>query len=147
MESELAPETQRRRNFKTGRGGLLDVETVVQYLQLRHGGSIPELLDVARVDVLLARLAENSLLTADAATTLREGWTFLQQLSSRLRVGENRSISDFDSEGGDLEGLARRLGYGAGGARRALIADYQRHTEQVRGVYEATLRPAARSSG
>ncbi|MEE8475837.1 MAG: hypothetical protein V3T01_10825 [Myxococcota bacterium] len=147
MESELAPETQRRRNFKTGRGGLLDVETVVQYLQLRHGGSNPELLDVARVDVLLARLAENSLLTADAATTLREGWTFLQQLSSRLRVGENRSISDFDSEGGDLEGLARRLGYGAGGARRALIADYERHTEQVRGVYEATLRPAARSSG
>ena len=151
MENELAPKTRMRRNFKTGRGGLLDVETVVQYLQLRHGPSNPELLEVARVEVQLARLAEKTLLAPEAATTLREGWTFLQRLSSRLRVVENRSITDFDGEGADLEGLARRLGYGgadgARSARRALIADYQRHTEQIRGAYEAILRPAVQTSG
>ncbi len=64
---------------------------------------------------------------------------------------ENRSITDFDGEGGDLEGLARRLGYGGAddvrSARRALIADYQHHTERIRGVYEAILRPAVQTSG
>ncbi len=90
------------------------------------------------------------MLAPEAATTLREGWTFLQRLSSRLRVVENRSITDFDGEGGDLEGLARRLGYGgadgARSARRALIADYQLHTDRIRRAYEAILRPSVQTS-
>ena len=49
MENELAHETDRRHDFKTGRGGLLDVESVVQFLQLRHGAAHPELLEVDRI--------------------------------------------------------------------------------------------------
>src|SRR5690606_27926331 len=36
METELAQEGSQRRDLKRGRGGLLDVENAVQYLQLRH---------------------------------------------------------------------------------------------------------------
>ena len=77
--------------------------------------------------------------------TLATGWDFLQQLASRLRIVENRSISDLDSERGDLEGLAHRLGYVSesreGGARRALLNDYKRHTEAIRGVYDRVMAP------
>ena len=146
METELASETRMRRNFKTGRGGLLDVETVVQYLQLRHGRENPALFEVGRVETQLERLASLNLLAPAAVATLGTGWEFLQQLASRLRVVENRSITELDSERGDLEGLARRLGYTANGRdrseRRALLADYQRHTEEIRRVYEEILRPA-----
>ena len=38
MERELAQESAQRRDFKRGRGGMLDVENIVQYLQLRSGG-------------------------------------------------------------------------------------------------------------
>ena len=147
METELASETRMRRNFKTGRGGLLDVETVVQYLQLRHGREDPALFEVGRVEIQLGRLADRGLLAPEAAVKLGAGWEFLQQLSSRLRMVENRSITELDGERGDLEGLARRLGYAAGGrdrsARRALLADYQRHTDEIRHIYEEILRPAS----
>ena len=77
------------------------------------------------------------------ARVLLQGWQFLQLLSSRLRIVENRSISDLDEERGDLDTLAHRLGYAspqrAGGARRSLLEDYRHHTGAIRGVYLEVL--------
>jgi glutamate-ammonia-ligase adenylyltransferase len=147
METELAQETSRRRDFKTGRGGMLDVESVVQFLQLRHGDTHPELLECDGITAHLARLARLGLLAPGDAAVLQRGWEFLHRLSSRLRIVENRSISDLDEERGDLDGLARRLGYTspqrAGGARRALLEDYRRHTADIRAVYERVLGVSA----
>lgn len=139
MEQELAVETATRRDLKRGHGGLLDVEAVVQLLQLRHGREHATLLEVDRTEHVIAKLAERALLEPDQARTLADGWEFLERLASRLRVVENRSISDLDIEHGDLDGLARRLGYAAGAressARRALLDDYARHTDAIRRVY------------
>jgi glutamate-ammonia-ligase adenylyltransferase len=147
MEAELAHEGGARRDFKTGRGGMLDVESVVQFLQLRHLAAHPELLEVDRISVQIARLAGLGLLSPADADVLQRGWAFLQRLSSRLRIVENRSISDLDEERGDLDGIARHLGYTSpqrpGGARRALLEDYRRHTAAIREVYERILAPAA----
>lgn len=150
MESELAQETGARRNFKTGRGGLLDVETVVQLVQLENGARYPDLLEPDRLEHHLARIETHGLLDARDVETLRTGWEFLQHLASRLRIVENRSISDLDEERGDLESLARRVGYAAGsregGARRALLRDYRRHTEAIRAVYDRLVAGPAREA-
>jgi glutamate-ammonia-ligase adenylyltransferase len=139
METELAQETMRRHDFKTGRGGMHDVETVVQLLQLVHGSRHEALFDVEPVANQLARLQRLGLLDDSAADILRGGWEFLQRLSSRLRIVENRSISDLDEERGDLEAVARDLNYGSpqrkGGALRALLDDYRRHSAAIRAVY------------
>jgi glutamate-ammonia-ligase adenylyltransferase len=139
MERELAHETKKRHDFKAGRGGLLDVESIVQFLQLRYGMEHAELLAVDSTIQHLSRLATLGLLARDDAEVLREGWEFLQRLSSRLRIVENRSISDLDEERGDLDALARRLGYVPAqrdsGARRALLEDYRQHTSAIRAVY------------
>ncbi len=42
METEIARESAEHFNIKTGRGGMVDVEFLVQYLQLRHGAEYPE---------------------------------------------------------------------------------------------------------
>jgi len=143
MEEELARETSAKRNFKTGRGGLLDVETSVQFLLLQNGAAHPDLLEVARLEEQLAQLEAAGLIEAKKAAALLEGWEFLQRLGNRLRIVENRSISDLDAERGDLDGLARRLGYPAGGreggARRALLRDYQHHTDAIRNAYEQVM--------
>ena len=139
MEHELAGETATRHDLKRGRGGLLDVENAVQFLQLAHGREHPELLDVDRTERQIEKLSALGLLAPAQARVLRDGWEFLERLASRLRVVENRSISDLDEERGDLDGLARRLGYAAGNreasARRALQDDYARHTDAIRGAY------------
>jgi glutamate-ammonia-ligase adenylyltransferase len=151
MENELAQETGARRNFKTGRGGLLDVETVVQLVQLRQGASHPELLRPDRLEHHLDTIAAHDLLDATDVEVLRSGWEFLQHLASRLRIVENRSISDLDAERGDLEALARHVGYAPGsregGARRALLRDYRRHTEAIRSVYDRFVAAAKRGDG
>ncbi|MEE2674372.1 MAG: hypothetical protein VX466_11285 [Myxococcota bacterium] len=144
MEIELARETPRRRNFKMGRGGVLDVESVVQALQLSHGAEHPSLLEIAPTELQLERLAELKVLDRGAARILRDGWRFLGGLASRLRIIDNRSISDLDQERGDLEGLARGLGYVSpgreGGARRALLTDYEKHTSAIRAEYRKVFQ-------
>jgi glutamate-ammonia-ligase adenylyltransferase len=143
MERELAKERPGRRDFKRGRGGMLDVENIAQYLQLAHGATHPELFAASATDVVLGLLAQQGLVASEDAAALHAGWDFLSRLSSRLRVVENRSISDLDEERGDLEAVALGLGYPAGDragqARRSLLADYHRHTEAIRAAYERVL--------
>ena len=150
MEDELAHESDSRRDFKTGRGGILDVETVVQYLQLKHASAHPDLLDTRTVAQQIDVLREKSILPQSDSDALAEGWDFLQRLSSRVRIIGNRSISDLNVERGDLDEVATRLGYRSGGrsssARRALIDDYQMNTAAIRGVYLQTLQITGTSS-
>ena len=75
METELAGETEGRWDVKTGRGGLLDVETSVQFLQLRHGGEHGELFDVRPTRETIDRLESLELLSEAHARVLREGWS------------------------------------------------------------------------
>lgn len=146
MEAELAREDGRRHDFKMGRGGQTDVETVVQLLQLLHGEH-EELFQPEPIARQLERLEARGLLPPTEARILRDGWNFLRRLASRLRIIENRSISDLDEERGDLDALAKRLGYTSpqriGGARRALLEDYRRHTSAIRSVYIRLVRDGA----
>ncbi|MCP5059406.1 MAG: hypothetical protein GY937_22100 [bacterium] len=143
MQQEMARETDDRRNLKTGRGGLLDVESICQWLQLLHGAEHPELLVARRIEATLADLASHGFLSDEHATILAEGWAFLQRLSSRLRVVENRSIADLEQDRTDLDSVARSLGYAvserSGTARLPLLDDYARHTEAIRAVYDHVL--------
>jgi glutamate-ammonia-ligase adenylyltransferase len=143
METELADEKPGHRDLKTGRGGLVDVESVVQYLQLRHGAAYPELFEPESIETQLGRLEAHALLAPPQARVLREGWEFLQRLSSRLRIVQNRSISDLREDRADLDSVARALGYPpsplTGGTRRPLLDDYRRHTEAIRAVYLEVL--------
>ena len=96
------------------------------------------LIDVRTVAEQIAMLAKKELLSQGDAEMLASGWEFLQGLSSRLRIVESRSISDLDVERGDLDEVARRLGYRASGrssgARRALLDEYARRTARSGGL-------------
>jgi len=139
MEEELARETPKRRDYKTGRGGALDIECAVQYLQLLHGREHPELLEISRLEAQVENLERLEIISKEVAEALLKGWDFLQRLGSRLRIVENRSISSLDEERSDLDSLARQLDYPEsgreGGARRALLEDYEEITERIRGIY------------
>ena len=43
MEKELAKESVSKVNIKTGKGGLVDIEFIVQMLQLRYGKKYPSI--------------------------------------------------------------------------------------------------------
>ena len=127
----------------SGRGGLLDVESVCQWLQLVHGGAHPELLEPQPIEAIVGRLAALELLPEGEARDLADGWRFLQRLGSRLRIVENRSIADLERDRADLDSVARALGYAtserSGTARLPLLEAYARHTEAIRAVYLRVL--------
>jgi len=143
MEKEIAQETAHKFNIKTGRGGLVDVEFLVQYLQLVHGPARPTLRVRATADALAA-LEEERILPADDARVLADSYAFLRRLENRMRIVQDRSIQQITDRPGELDTLARRLGYHGDDAGARLLADYRAHTERIRARYARWL-PAERA--
>jgi glutamate-ammonia-ligase adenylyltransferase len=141
MEKELAEETGDFYNLKLGRGGLLDVDFVAQYLQLAHGGE-REALQVRSTLGALAALEEAALLDGGTAAILAQGYRFLRRIEGRLRIVRDRSAERLPACADGVEVVARRLGYRQGGGLSAgarLLADYRERTEAIRSTYERIL--------
>ncbi len=77
------PNDSRLFDLKHDRGGLIDVEFMVQYLVLAHARAHPELLDNVGNLALLSRAAAAGLIPADLAERVREAYRSLQH---RLRM-------------------------------------------------------------
>ena len=95
MEMELGKERRDRRNLKVGRGGIVDVEFAVQYLQLVHGPGNRSL----RVRPTLSALYEfrrADILSGDDFQAMDEGYRFLRALEVSLRLSHDASIEQFD---------------------------------------------------
>ncbi len=140
MEVEIAREDRRRYNIKTGRGGMVDVEFIVQYLQLLHGGKRPDLRLTNTLDALDA-LQQEKLLSKGDYDVLKEGYRFLRKVENRLRLVHDQSVNELSGDPDYLTRLARRLGYPEGPKKpaSAFLEDYRSITEEIRRVYERIL--------
>jgi glutamate-ammonia-ligase adenylyltransferase len=96
-EHELAGETSSRRNLKEGRGGLLDVEFLVQYLQLLHGRAHPELRTPHTLEAL-QQLGHLGILAAEEAHTLSRSYRLLRVIENVLRLLYDESTNTVDLE-------------------------------------------------
>ena len=136
LERELGGDERAELNIKTGRGGLLDIEFMVQMMQLRHGTDVPTVRRRATRHALAA-LAEAGVVPAEEAASLEESYAFLRSLTNRLRIERDQSVESIERESERLPALARRLGYTGTNedVGRHLLADYGRHRERVRAIY------------
>jgi len=138
MENELAREKDGSYNIKTGRGGMVDVEFAVQYLQLKEGCRYPELRTTSTV-VALKEISTLGLLPDGSADTLLNGYKFLRKLENRLRIIHDYSVNDLSGSRVYLNKLARRLGYDPKlkNPGAVLISDYEETTGKIRDVFDA----------
>jgi [glutamine synthetase] adenylyltransferase / [glutamine synthetase]-adenylyl-L-tyrosine phosphorylase len=144
MERELGGERsgggRARYDLKVGRGGLVDIEFAVQWLQMKHGGD--RRVRTPDTEGALSALEACGYLDASLATPLREGYAFLRMLGQRLGVlhGAGRALIEAGAPG--LAPLARRMGMRdgpRGSASDLLLARYRDVTEDVRAAYRAVL--------
>jgi glutamate-ammonia-ligase adenylyltransferase len=119
------------RHLKLGRGGLSDVEWLVQLLQLQHAAKHPELRTTSTVAALEAAASLN-LLTAADAKLLADAWRLASRIRSANVIWSGRASDMLPS---DLEAVARWCGYEPGHAA-ALEEDYLRLSRRARGVFE-----------
>ena len=135
VEHERMPHgADRTRQLKLGRGGLSDVEWLVQLIQLQHAHKVEGLRTTSTLDALDTAVEAN-LVAAEDAEVLRDAWL----LATKIRGGNVlRGVRQSDllpTLRDALEAVARWSGYTPGNARQ-LEEDYLRVTRNARKVYE-----------
>jgi glutamate-ammonia-ligase adenylyltransferase len=135
VEEELAREAQGRSNIKTGRGGIVDIEFLVQMLQLREGHVRPELRCRGTLESIRA-LRGAKILRLQDADLLEKHYLFLRRVEARMRLEFGRPVEELGTDAAALAPLARRLGFREGEPGRALLEVYERTRSEVRALYE-----------
>ena len=129
-----------RYDLKVGRGGLVDVEFAVQWLQMRHGADAR--VRTPETEVALNALEACGYLDVASARTLRDGWHFLRALERRLRIAHGTAATLLEQGAPGLPVLARRMGI-RGGPRslpqQVLLDRYEAVTSAVRKTYLRVL--------
>jgi glutamate-ammonia-ligase adenylyltransferase len=136
MERELGKETRGRVHVKYGRGGLVDVEFLVQALQLVHGHDHPEARRFTTA-AALAGLARAGVLDAAVASDLVERYRFLRRVSAALRLLGARPSDTLELASPMPARVASALGYES---RQAFLDAYREHTTEVREAYERGIK-------
>ena len=134
-----------QQDIKRGRGGLMDIDFLVQFLQLQQGGRVPILQGAGTRDTLTLAI-QHGLLDAEQGRLLLDGYAFLKQLEARLRLFDMRASSRFSTR--TLPAMARAMGMGdAADPSAALLQEYARTTTAIRSVFKACLGDPEADSG
>ncbi|NJC22107.1 glutamate-ammonia-ligase adenylyltransferase [Arthrobacter pigmenti] len=135
MESERLPRgADPSRHLKLGRGGLSDVEWLIQLIQLQHADSVTELRTSSTLEAMDA-VQEHGLLPADDVVTLRTSWRLTSRIRAANMVWSGKSSDLLPSSRRDLEAVARWCAYGPGKGAE-LEEDYLRLTRRSRAIFE-----------
>lgn len=129
MEKELSKEKPGHYNLKTGRGGIVDIEFMTQYLQLIHGKKYPE-LRIPTTQIALQNLGKLGFLDQGVAKEIGDAYLFFRGIETRLRLILDQP-TDLLIEGAEwMKGLEDQLSQGP------LLKGLLERREYVRSRYE-----------
>jgi glutamate-ammonia-ligase adenylyltransferase len=107
VESERLPRNaDPARHVKLGRGGLSDVEWLVQLLQLQHAGKHPQLRTTSTLQALDA-IESLGLIDRSDIVLLREAWRLASRIRSANVICTGRASDVLPASRRDLEAVAR----------------------------------------
>ena len=142
IERELSDEAQGDRlDFKRGRGGLVDIDFLVQTLQLREGPENDEFRGVGTRQLLRA-WPDTSFIDRGDADALRDAHLFLRALETAVRIEADASVSTISTSPADLDRIARRLSIDPA-TGTALLDRYRATTGTVRTIFERGMKRLA----
>ena len=141
-----AANPQRANDVKLSRGGIREVEFIVQLLQVVRGGQFPELRTRPTLSAL-QRLATARLLPADTALELAQSYVFLRQVEHRIQYLDDQQTHVLPTDDADLQWIAHALGLADSAA---LLAALHLHRERVAKEFDGLLggdkEPSAKGS-
>jgi glutamate-ammonia-ligase adenylyltransferase len=131
MEKEIAREDKLRFNLKTGKGGIVDIEFLIQMLQLKSGLYYERVRKQNTLEALNG-LRKCGVIDEMVFIKLKDGTYFLKKLENLLRLLHDRSISELHES--DFHKLALELDMKENGEKLREI--YISKTEEIREIYE-----------
>ncbi len=131
IERDIVGHENLERNVKLGRGGIREIEFVVQALQLLHGARHAFLQETSTLKALPA-LAELELLPRAESLDLEQAYRFLRRTEHRLQMEGEQQTHTVPDEPEALERLARSLGFSE---TAEFLAALHEHRSRVRAVF------------
>lgn len=131
---------ERANDLKLGRGGIREIEFIVQLLQIVRGGRMPQIRDRNTLRSL-ERLGEAGLLQVEQAQRLAQSYEFLRRLEHRIQYLDDAQTHCLPSEDGDLERIAAACRALAASTRPvcSLLRELDAVREFVAGEFDALL--------
>lgn len=133
-------------DIKLSPGGLVDIEFLTQYLQLRFGRDAAADDDARSQNTLIALrgLEQNETLRKTYPglnfSALRRDYRYLRRVEARLRMSDIRADSRLPEEEEAIRVLARRLGFQGSQAGWQLRHELDQLQLRVRATYEEVFR-------
>jgi [glutamine synthetase] adenylyltransferase / [glutamine synthetase]-adenylyl-L-tyrosine phosphorylase len=136
IENEVVKADELERNVKLGRGGIREVEFVVQSLQLLHAGKQP-FLQGAQTLPGLEKLAQYELLNKEDARSLADAYRFLRNVEHRLQMEDNRQTHTIPANHDAQARLASLMGFRS---LKEFESARKTHTNNTRRIFDKVLK-------
>src|SRR5579872_1609554 len=128
-------------DVKLARGGIRDIEFLVQCLQRLHGGRDPWVRHGGTL-LALSRLHDKNLLSPNEYWRLASAYQFLRNLEHRLQFADDRQTHTLPTDPHELDLLARKMPASQAGSTpsaAALEEQLRKHLEEVAEIYERVI--------
>ena len=146
-QQRSAGRPERANDVKLSRGGIREIEFIVQLLQVVRGGQFPELRTRPTLDAL-QRLARAGLMPRESTEALAQAYVYLRQVEHRIQYLDDQQTHVLPTPGEDLDWIARTLGHAD---TADFLATLAAHRERVAAEFDQLLgqaptRPGATSA-
>ena len=108
-QRRAAGRPERANDVKLSRGGIREIEFIVQLLLVVRGGQFPEMRTRSTLKAL-SKLAAAGIIKADNARKLAEAYTFLRRVEHRIQYLDDQQTHLLPTVDSDLHWIARSLG-------------------------------------
>jgi glutamate-ammonia-ligase adenylyltransferase len=138
IESEKNKESRSRIDFKYGRGGIGDLEFLVQFLQIGSGPACAAARATSPADAIPA-LGQAGAISAAERDAMLAAHRFMRKLENHYQLMEEWASREISRDSPLLIRLARSLGYSdeAGAeARRRFLSDWDDTAQTVRALVD-----------
>ena len=110
-QRRAAGRPERANDVKLSRGGIREIEFIVQLLQVVRGGQFPEIRTRSTLSGL-QRLAAHGLMSAEVAARLADAYRFLRRLEHRIQFLDDQQTHLVPTDDGDLAWIAGTMALG-----------------------------------
>ena len=111
-QRRAAGRPERANDVKLSRGGIREIEFIVQLLLVVRGGQFPEIRTRSTLKSL-QRLAGRGLMKPDVAAKLADAYVFLRQVEHRIQYLDDQQTHLLPTQDADLSWIAQSMGLAA----------------------------------
>ncbi|WP_284618095.1 bifunctional [glutamate--ammonia ligase]-adenylyl-L-tyrosine phosphorylase/[glutamate--ammonia-ligase] adenylyltransferase [Aquabacterium humicola] len=111
-QRRAAGRPERANDVKLSRGGIREIEFIVQLLLVVRGGQYPEIRTRSTLKAL-GKLTARGLMTPETAEKLAAGYTFLRRVEHRIQYLDDQQTHLLPTQDGDLTWIAQSMGLAA----------------------------------